>query len=107
MSWYAATGAIAAAGLASLALVTAACVALGWRAAVVRRFADHQRWMSRAFILLCSAVVIRLIGGLATVAQFDALWLYPLSCWASWLVPLAVLESMRVPVPASAGHRAA
>lgn len=92
MAYYAATGAIAAAGLGSLALATAACVALGWRTAVKRRFAEHQRWMSRTFILLCSAVVIRMIGGLATVAHFDAAWLYPLSTWASWLVPLLVFE---------------
>src|SRR5687768_14865399 len=41
MAWYAATGVVAAAGLAALAITTAACVALGWKAAVARRFADH------------------------------------------------------------------
>ena len=96
MAYYAATGAIAAVGLGSLAIATAACVALGWRSAVRRRFANHRRWMWRTFILLCSAVVLRMIGGLATVAQFDAPWLYPLSTWASWLAPLLVLESSRL-----------
>jgi hypothetical protein len=52
--------------------------------------------MWRTFLLLCSAVVIRMIGGLATVAQFDAQWLYPLSTWASWLAPLLVFESRRL-----------
>jgi hypothetical protein len=52
--------------------------------------------MWRTFILLCSAVVLRMIGGLATVAHFDAPWLYPLSTWASWLAPLLVLESSRL-----------
>jgi Predicted membrane protein (DUF2306) len=93
MSWYAATGAVAGAGLGLLAITTAACAALGWRAAVARRFDDHRRWMWRTYLLLCSAVVIRLIGGLATVTHFDALWLYPLSAWASWLMPLLVFES--------------
>jgi hypothetical protein len=93
MAFYAATGAVAAAGLGLLAIATATCVALGWRAAVMRRFTNHRRWMWRTFILLCSAVVIRTIGGLATVAQIDAPWLYPLSTWASWLVPLLVFES--------------
>jgi len=92
MAYYAATGAVAAAGLGSLAIATAASVVLGWRSALRRRFADHRRWMSRTFILLCSAVVIRMIGGLATVAQFDAAWLYPVSTWASWLAPLLVFE---------------
>jgi uncharacterized membrane protein len=95
MAWYAATGSVAAAGLGSLAIATAVCVALGWRAAVRRRFAEHQRWMQRTFILLCSAVVIRVIGGLATVAGWDALWLYPFSTWASWLAPLLLFEASR------------
>lgn len=95
MARHAMTGAVAAAGLGSLAIATAACVALGWRAAVRRRFAGHRRWMERTFLLLCSAVVIRMIGGLATVARFDALWLYPLSAWASWLIPLAIFEFTR------------
>lgn len=92
MAYYAATGAVAAAGLGSLAIVTSACVLFGWRTAVMRRFDNHRRWMSRTFILLCSAVVIRMIGGLATVLSFDAAWLYPMSTWTSWLVPLMILE---------------
>ena len=106
MAWYAATGAVAAAGLGFLAIVTAICATAGWRAAVARRFDDHRRWMWRTYILLCSAVVIRMIGGLATVLQVDAEWVYPLSCWVSWLGPLVIFESMRLlevppaPIPA-------
>jgi hypothetical protein len=92
MARYAATGAIAAAGLGVLAVLTAGCVFRGWRAAVGRRWAEHRRWMWRTFILLCSAIVIRLLGGLATVAQWDAPWLYPFATWASWLVPLLIVE---------------
>ena len=62
----------------------------------MRRFADHRLWMWRTFVLLGSAVVLRLIGGLATVADFDALWLYPFSTWASWLVPLLIFEARRL-----------
>lgn len=94
MSWHAETGAIAAAGLGSLAIVTAVCAAIGWRTAVRRDFASHRRWMWRTFMLLCSAVVIRSIGGLASVTHFDAEWLYPLTCWISWLVPLLAFESI-------------
>ena len=96
MARYAATGGVAAAGLGLLAIVTAACVSLGWRAAVQRRFADHRRWMLRTFILLCSAVVIRIIGGLASVLGFEADWVYPVSTWISWLLPLLVFESWQV-----------
>jgi hypothetical protein len=108
MAYFAATGAIAAAGLGSLAFATAASAALGWRSAVNRDFASHRRWMWRTFILLCSAVVIRLIGGLATVARFDATWLYPLSTWLSWTMPLLVLEArwlVRAPIKPLASAR--
>src|SRR5262245_33408666 len=63
MASYAATGAVAGAGLGALAIATAVCVAQGWRMAVARRFDEHRHWMWRTYILLCSAVVIRLIGG--------------------------------------------
>ena len=92
MAYYAAAGSIAAAGLAVLAVVTGICVALGWRSALKRRFADHRRWMWRAFLLLCSAVVLRLIGGLATVTGVAVTWVDPLATWMSWLVPLTAFE---------------
>ena len=95
MAPYAASGAVAGVGLALLAIFTATCATLGWRAAVARRFDEHRRWMSRTYLLLCSAVVLRAIGGLASVFQVDALWLYPLSVWVSWLLPLAVFESWK------------
>jgi hypothetical protein len=95
MAWYAMTGTVAALGLGTLALATAGCVLFGWKAAVQRRFTDHERWMWRMYLLLCSAVVIRMIGGLATVVGFSELWLYPFSCWASWLVPLLVYEVLQ------------
>jgi hypothetical protein len=95
MAWYAVSGAIAGVGLGLLAIATAACAALGWRSAVARRFDEHQRWMWRTYVLLCSAVVIRLIGGIAMVFDVDALWVYPLSAWVSWLAPLMIYEGWR------------
>ncbi|HUY88127.1 MAG TPA: DUF2306 domain-containing protein [Pirellulales bacterium] len=92
MAYYAQAGAAAAASFALLAILTASCAALGWRAAVGRRFAVHRRWMRRCFVLLCSAVLLRLIGGLATVAGVYALWFDPLAAWVCWILPLAVFE---------------
>jgi hypothetical protein len=92
MAYHAAAGPIAAVGLAVLAIATATCASLGARSAAMRRFADHRRWMWRCYLLLCSAVVLRLIGGLATVTGMVALWVDPLAAWMSWLVPLAVFE---------------
>jgi hypothetical protein len=81
-------------GFATLALATAACTLQGWRTAMARRFADHRRWMVRSYLLLCSAVVLRLIGGLAAVTGVGQSWSYPLAAWASWLVPLAAFEAI-------------
>lgn len=95
MAPYAATGRVAAVGFAALAIATAFCAICGWRSAVSRRFAEHQQWMWRLFLLLCSAVVLRVVGGAATVIGADSSWSYPLAAWVSWLGPLAVFESFR------------
>jgi hypothetical protein len=94
MAYYAATGAVAGAGLATLAILTAATTALGWRAVVNHRFAEHRRWMQRSYVLLFSAIVIRMIGGAAEVAGVEGT--YPYAVWISWLAPLAALELWRV-----------
>ena len=102
MARHAAAGPVAAAGLALLAILTAVCSALGWRAAVQRRFRDHERWMRRTYLLLASAIVLRMIGGLATVVGVSAPWYDPAAIWASWIVPLAAHElGTRLAAPAS------
>jgi hypothetical protein len=92
MAAYAQTGRMAGLGFFLLAMATGLCALMGWRAAVGRRFEEHRRWMWRCFLLLYSAVVVRLIGGLATVTGVDADWIYPLTAWMSWLGPLAAFE---------------
>jgi hypothetical protein len=96
MARYAQTGIVATIGFSALAITTGACVIFGWRAAVNRRFFEHRLWMLRCFVLLCSAVVLRVIGGLVTVTGVGDAWGYPLASWASWLGPLAVFELVRV-----------
>jgi hypothetical protein len=95
MAFYAATGTVATVSFATLACATAACAAMGWRTAVQRRFAVHRVWMWRTFLLLCSAVVLRVVGGFGTVMQIDAAWYDPAASWACWVVPLGVFESQR------------
>ncbi len=96
MARYAETGAVAGAGFATLAIATGLCVALGWRSAMQRRFSEHRLWMWRCYILLCSAVLIRVQGGLFTVMNIDAEWLYPQAAWTSWLAPLLLFELYQV-----------
>jgi hypothetical protein len=95
MANYAAAGPIAAAGFAGLALATGATITLGWRTAVQRKFLVHRRWMVRNYVLLCSAVVLRVVVGAATVLGVDVVWFDPLVSWACWLVPLALYELLR------------
>ncbi len=92
MAYYAQTGTIAGIGFSLLAIATGMCILAGWRSAVKRRFTEHRRWMLRCYLLLCSAVIVRIIGGLATVATLGDSWIYPLTAWASWLVPLTTFE---------------
>lgn len=93
MAAYAMTGAIAATGLATLAIATGYCTLLGWRTAVARRFDAHRRWMQRSYALLASAVVLRMIGGLSEVFGLEGT--YPLAAWVSWILPLVGLEIFR------------
>jgi hypothetical protein len=91
MAFYAAPGSSAQVAFVLLALATAGSVALGWRAAVRRQYQTHRRWMTRNYVLLCSAVVIRVIGGLASVT-YPMLWIDEVAPWACWIIPLAALE---------------
>ena len=88
-------GIVAIVGFASLAFATGATCFFGWRAAVTKHFGSHERWMQGCYVLLCSAVVLRLIGGIATIFELDTSWTYPFASWFSWLGPLLLLELWR------------
>ena len=92
MAYHAAAGRVAGLGLATLAVLTAFCAAQGTLEARQRRFTTHRRWMWRCYLLLCSAVVLRLLGGLATVVGLTWAWVDPLATWLCWVVPLAAFE---------------
>jgi Predicted membrane protein (DUF2306) len=92
MAWYTQTGPIAGVSFAILAVLTGFTAAMGWRAAVRRKFAIHRVWMWRNFVLLCSAVVLRLFVGLGTVVGVQSMWFDPVVSWLSWVVPVLVYE---------------
>ena len=95
MAFDAAAGWPAVISFVLLSFITAACTAMGWRTAVQRRFTDHRRWMQRSYVLLCSAVVLRVLGGIGTSFEVPWLWYDPVISWASWVLPLVVLEAGR------------
>jgi hypothetical protein len=92
MAFYAAAGPVAGASFVVLSVLTGLTIVMGWRTAVQRKFAEHRRWMLRNFTLLCSAVVLRLVAGAATVFEFGPDWFDPLAAWACWTTPLTLLE---------------
>ncbi|MCA9093434.1 MAG: DUF2306 domain-containing protein [Planctomycetaceae bacterium] len=94
MAPYALTGETAAVSFVVLSLLTGGTVVMGWMSAVQRRFEEHRRWMTRCFALLCSAVLIRVVGGVGDVFRYDADWVYRVSAWGCWIGPLLGTELM-------------
>jgi uncharacterized membrane protein len=83
------------AGLSFLLLsgATGICAIVGVVYARRRRFDRHRRWMLRCYVLICSAVVLRLISGTAgLVGVPSAEAAYIIAAWCSWLLLLAAYE---------------
>jgi len=83
------------AGLSFLVLsaATAGCAIAGVVHARHRRYDRHRRWMLRCYILICSAVVLRLISGAAGLVGVPSPeGAYVVAAWSSWLIPLAAYE---------------
>jgi uncharacterized membrane protein len=77
-----------------LSFATAFCAVAGVVCARRKRFDRHRRWMHRTFVLLCSAVALRLISGAASMLEVpNPERAYVVASWCSWLVPLAVWEA--------------
>lgn len=95
MSFYAVTGVWAGSAFALSSIATFVCALMGWRCAVARRFAAHQVWMIRCFLLLCSAIVLRVLSGTATVLQSEEIMTYPVFAWISAVVPVTIYEVVR------------
>jgi hypothetical protein len=76
-----------------LAVATASCAILGVVHARRRHYDRHRRWMVRSYVLICSAVALRLISGAAGLIGVPSPErAYVLAAWSSWLIPLAVYE---------------
>lgn len=81
---------------AVLSIVTFCSGLLGLKAILNRQVRSHQTWMQRSYALLCSAIVLRVMGGITTATGLSSTsWSYSLTAWASWLVPLVAFEWVR------------
>ncbi|WP_238537825.1 DUF2306 domain-containing protein [Zavarzinella formosa] len=76
-----------------LSATTGVCAIMGVVAARRRRFDQHRRWMTRCFVLICSAITLRLLSGAMGLLDLpNPEEAYVIASWSSWLVPLAVVE---------------
>jgi uncharacterized membrane protein len=83
------------AGLSFLLLSVATAISAVVGVIYARRgqFMRHRRWMLRSYVLICSAVALRLISGAAgLICVPSPERAYVVAAWSSWLIPLAVFE---------------
>ena len=85
-------GPIAGLGFASLSAVTGVAAVATLAYAINKQFLLHRRWATRCYILLCSPLLLRVVGGGLVVFQLESDLAYRLNAWLSWLVPLAIFE---------------
>lgn len=85
-------GPIAGLGFAALTLATAICAGCTWYYARARRYAVHERWALRTFLLLVSPLVLRVVSGVFIVTGYEEPIAYIANAWLSWLLPLALYE---------------
>lgn len=76
-----------------LSTITAFSAIAGFVYAIRRQFDKHRRWMIRCYVLICSALALRLLSGAADlIGVSNAEGAYILAAWCSWLLPLGVCE---------------
>lgn len=93
MSQQAYGGWLAGLSFITLSVATAVCAITGVVYATRRQFVQHQRWMTRTFILISSAVVLRLLsGGMELLHVPNPELAYIIAAWSSWVLPLVVYE---------------
>lgn len=103
MAYWAEAGLGAQLAFAMLALATGSSAWIAWRFAIQQRFSDHREWAIRCSLLLFSAVVLRILGGLFSMIGTYGDWTYVVSAWVSWVAPLTVFEIARWQY--ASGHR--
>ncbi len=93
MSRHAFGGWLAGLSFLLLSAATAFCAILGVVYACRCCYDQHRRWMLRSYVLICSAVTLRLISGTAGLlgapSPEEA---YIFAAWSSWLIPLTAYE---------------
>ena len=93
MSQHAFGGWLAGLSFVLLSLTTILCVMMGLKFARHRRYDLHRKWMLRSYVLICSAIPLRLISGTAGLLEVSHIEVaYVIAAWSSWIIPIVVLE---------------
>jgi hypothetical protein len=92
MAFRAFAGPWAGAGFTALALTTGFTAMMTISLARRRKFAQHQQWAIRLFLLLVSPLILRVASGALTVSGWDTPGAYVANAWLSWLLPLVGYE---------------
>ena len=85
-------GAPAAICFSVMSLLVSLFTVLAWRDAIRRRFAEHRRWMIRSYLMMLSAVLLRLIDPLLRDLGVPGQLSYVCSLWLSWVPSLLIFE---------------
>jgi len=86
-------GVSAATAFALLAIWTSVATWQGFRWARRGDFVKHQQWMTRSYLLICSAVLLRLFAAVAARFELDFVT-YSAMAWLSWLPSLLIYEAI-------------
>lgn len=86
-------GPIAGAGFLLLGVFWVLTTLLAWRAALQRRYVQHERWMIRSFALALAAVTLRIYLPIGIVLNHgDFFAPYRMIAWLCWVPNLVVAE---------------
>lgn len=75
----------------------------GWRAACLGEYERHRIWMMRSYVLMLSAVFLRVGHYALQPLDLSPQLTYQAAAWLSWIVPLGILECVSLVLPRS--HR--
>ena len=75
-----------------MSLLTSWFAWMAWRTAVMKNWSAHRRWAWRCYLMLASAIVLRVIDPILRDAGVPDLFSYRFSIWLSWLPALLLFE---------------
>lgn len=75
-----------------ISLLTWGFTFVGWRHSRAKRYARHGRWMIRSYVMMCSAVLLRINHVLLEPTSLDAQLKYQLSAWLSFVPSMILVE---------------